>query len=35
MFNAARCDPPLADNEVVDIVTNICSHEVRRRERLP
>lgn len=32
MFNAARCDPPLADSEVVRCLTSICRREIERRE---
>ncbi|MGY4283634.1 hypothetical protein ACVWXO_002854 [Bradyrhizobium sp. LM2.7] len=32
LFNAARCAPPLDDDEVVGIVTEICAREMRRRE---
>ena len=35
LFNAARCEPPLDDNEVVGIVTAVCRHEMQRREALP
>jgi putative DNA primase/helicase len=35
LFNAARCDPPLDDVEVVGIVTAICSREQQRREGQP
>ena len=35
LFNAARCDPPLDDGEVVGIVTTICSREKQRREGRP
>lgn len=33
MFNALRCDPPLADEEIVRIVVDIGSREADRRER--
>jgi hypothetical protein len=33
MFNTLRCQPPLADEEVVSIVTNITRSEQERRER--
>jgi hypothetical protein len=31
-WNAARCQPPLADEEVVRVVNNICRRESARRE---
>jgi hypothetical protein len=34
LFNAARCAPPLEDDDVVSIVTAICSREQQRRARL-
>lgn len=33
MFNALRCDPPLADEEIVRIVVSIGSREADRREQ--
>jgi hypothetical protein len=35
MFNTLRCEPPLADEEVVRIVTNITNLEKQRRGRAP
>jgi hypothetical protein len=32
LFNAARCDPPLADSEIVRCLTAICHREIERRE---
>jgi hypothetical protein len=31
LFNALRCEPPLADEEIIDIVAAICGHEKTRR----
>jgi hypothetical protein len=31
MFNTLRCQPPLPDDEIVDIVTAICNRELQRR----
>jgi hypothetical protein len=33
LFNAARCVPPLGDDEVVAVVTSICAREQQRRGR--
>jgi hypothetical protein len=35
MFNMLRCQPPLADDEVIRIVTDITTREKQRREAVP
>jgi hypothetical protein len=35
LFNAARCQPPLNDDDVARIVAAITDREKQRRERMP